>query len=193
MRKYKSELEYRRIQTTDDALYYGADIPSAAWSTPKLNLKFLPIMGDEGDGAIKVGEKQQEEWFPEVLSGSMLTEPYLIFLSSMGSDDLACRAAYELMKVALHNEMRVQITNAARIDREDVEDESVFMLHNVFEDCNKYRLQSIRDWITIHQNYFRIVVIAGMCPYMFSKQVRSEPHAMFKVEAAKNKVKISKA
>jgi hypothetical protein len=194
MRKFKSEYESRKISTPDDALYYGGGIPSIAWGKPKLNIQFLPIMGGEGDGEVKVGVQTQEEWFPTIMAGDMLTEPYLIFLSSVGSDALALRATYELMKVALHKDMRVQITNAARIDKEDSEDgETVFMLHNVFEDANKYRMQSIRDWITIHEDCFRIVVIAGMCPYAFSKQVRVEPHAMFKVDVAKTKMKINRA
>jgi hypothetical protein len=193
MRKFESKSEKKRARTPLELLYYGAGIPSRVWSKPNFNIKFNPIMGREEDSSIKVSPQTQEEWFPTLTAGELLEDPYLIYLSSVGSDELGCRVAYELMKTALQKDVRVQITNAARIDKEETDEETVFMLHNVYGDANNYRMQSIRDWITIHDDCFRIVVIAGMCPYEFSKRVHMEPHAMFLIDTATNKVKISRA
>jgi hypothetical protein len=146
-------------------------------------------MGDEDDPELKVGVQLQEEWFPKVIDGRMFEDPYLIYMSCIGSDELACRYGYEIMKKALAADLRVQITNAARIDKEETDGETVFMLHNVFKDANQYRMQCVRDWITVHEDCFRLVVITGICPYEFSKKIAVNPHAMFLLEtpASKNK------
>jgi len=182
MRKIKSPNEARKIKDERDALYYGAGIPSVAWSTPRAKPKFSPVMGEEDDPEIKVGVQIQDEWFKQMLTGDMFHDPYLVYLASIDSDDLACRYAYEVMKQALTIDLRVQITNAARIDKEEINEESVFMLHNVFKEANPYRIQCVRDWITVHDDCFRIVVITGMDPYTFSKMVHVNPHAMFLLE-----------
>jgi hypothetical protein len=144
-------------------------------------------MGAEGEVEVKVGIKVQEEWYQELMNGELFSHPYLIYVSSSDVSGLSDRIGYEVMKVALNKGLRVQITNAGQTDKEEVDDEEIFMLHNVFFDCNKYRLQLIRDWITSHDDCFRLVVISGPCPYEFSKMIYLEPDAMFKINKATNK------
>lgn len=141
-------------------------------------------MGEDDDPEVKVSIKVQEEWWPEILSGALFGDPFLVFLGTLEpNDELACRYAYEVMKAALRKDLRVQITNAARIDKEETDGETVFMLHNVFKEANNYRLQCIRDWITVHEDCFRIVVMAGLDPYQLSKLIHIKPHGMFLLEA----------
>lgn len=192
MRRKKS-YDHKRIRTKADALYYRAGIPSRAWANPKFTLDFKPIMGSEHEGEIKVGVKVQEEWYDEMIAAKLFNEPYLVYLSSSDADGLSDRIGFEVMKSAVTSSYSVQITNAGQIDAEVVDEESVFMLHNVFADANKYRLQSIRDWITFHDDCFRLVVISGPCPYEFSKLIYLKPDAMFKVDRQVVRHKIGRA
>lgn len=150
-------------------------------------------MGLENEGEIKVGVKVQDEWYEELIKAKLFDEPYLVYLSSSDADGLSDRIGFEVMKSAVTSSYSVQITNAGQIDAEVVDEESVFMLHNVFADANKYRLQSVRDWITAHDDCFRLVVISGPCPYEFSKLIYLKPDAMFKVDRQTVKHKIGRA
>lgn len=181
MRRKKS-FDHKRIRNKVDELYYMAGIPSRSWSTPKFKIDFKPIMGGEGEGQIKVGVKMQEEWYDELLASKLFDDPYLVYLSSSDADGLSDRIGFEVMKAAITSNRCIQITNAGQIDQEVVEEENVFMLHNVFADANKYRLQQVRDWITAHDDCFRLVVISGPCPYEFSKMIYLKPDAMFKID-----------
>jgi len=192
MRKKKS-FDVKRIKTKKDELYYSAGIPSRVWGSPKYNIDFKPIIAEDGEEEVKVGVKIQEEWYEQLITGQLFEDPYLIYLSSADADGLSDRIGYEVMKVALAKGAQVQVTNAGQIDQEETEDEQVFMLHNVFADANKYRLQTVRDWITTHEDCFRLVVISGPCPYAFSKLIYLKPDAMFKVDRAITKTKVSRA
>jgi hypothetical protein len=192
MRRKKS-FDHNRIRTKVDQLYYAAGIPSRAWSNPKFKIEFKPIMGGEGDGEIKVGIKVQEEWYEDLINAKLFNEPYLVYLSSPDADGLSDRLGFEIMKAAVTANLQVQITNAGQIDSEIVDDENVFMLHNVFAEANKYRLQQIRDWITAHDDCFRLVVISGPCPYDFSKMIYLKPDAMFKIDRQVVKHKIGRS
>lgn len=192
MRRKKS-FDVKRIKTKKDELYYSAGIPGRVWGSPKYKLDFKPIIAEDGEEEVKVGVKIQEEWYEQLITGQLFEDPYLIYLSSADADGLSDRIGYEVMKVALTKGAQVQITNASQIDQEETDDEQVFMLHNVFADANKYRLQIIRDWITTHEDCFRLVVISGPCPYAFSKLIYLKPDAMFKVDRAINKTKVSRA
>ena len=180
MRKKKS-FDFNRIRTKLDEIYYSAGIPYRAWSNPKFQIEFEPIMGTKNESEIKVTPKVQEEWYEELVTGKLFNEPYLIYLSSADAEGLSDRIGFEIMKSAVTSGSLVQITNASQIDQEDPDYENVYMLHNVFADANKYRLQTIRDWITTHDDCFRLVVISGNCPYEFSKSIYLKPDAMFKV------------
>lgn len=180
MRKIKS-FDSKRIRSKKDELYYSAGIPSRMWPSFKHSLEFKSILA-EGEEEVKVGIKVQEEWYKDLMEGALFSNPYLIYISSSDPSGLSDRLGYEVMKVALNKGLQVQITNSSQTDKEEVVDEEIFMLHNVYQESNNYRIQLIRDWITKHEDCFRLVVISGSCPYEFSKRIYLEPDAMFKVE-----------
>lgn len=192
MRKNKRSADFYRITSEKEALYYSAEIPSYAWGRFQDNIKFLPIMGSETDSQIKISESKQIEIFKNLQEGNYFNNPYLVYLSSPDLE-LANRISFEIMKLALAKSKIVQITNAADIKQEKIFEENIFLLTNVFTECTTERIQDIRDWVTKHEDCFRLVSIAGSCPYAIDKRLKLKPHLMFHITKDVIKIKTVRA
>lgn len=192
MRKTRRTADFYRIKTAKDALYYSAEIPSYAWAPHNEELKFVPIMGENGDAKIKINEEDQKLAYQKLIEGSLFNDPYLMYIASEDTE-LATRVGFEIMKRALEVKGEVQITNAAEVKREYRKHEPVAMLHNVFDEATLDRKQDVRDWVTKNHDCFRLVILTGTCPYAWDRIVRLKPHMMFQIEKAVRIVRTTRA
>ncbi len=187
MRKYKQHrtADFYKAKTPKEKLFYSGGIPSENWLDFKENFNFI-YMGDKKE---KITQSQQHQnWSYDVLDFS---QPYLIIIGGVDYDKLALSLSYELMKKALcsiknqdkYNKTyhRIQITDASLIKEEKVEDEDVLMLINVFSECTIDRIQSIRDWVYKHKEYYRLIAMTGN-PFIFSKKCGLKPNMLLYVE-----------
>lgn len=179
MRRSRSA-DYRRAKTDDEKLWYSAGIPSQGWPKYDKPVDYHLI------AELNINVNQQSKVHQQILSGELFDDPYLILLSSHDGDDTALRLAFEILKLALRNGHRVNLTNTSGYhpyySHQDVdeEDESVQVLYNIHEDSGKDRVQLARDWIHNHSDVFRIVVTSGD-PAVMEKLLRIEAHAMLLV------------
>jgi len=163
------------IKSVVDAKYYSANIPSTAWGpliTQEPKFKTLLVHDDD------ITAKIQGEWFSRLQKGELFSTPYLVVLGSELDDSLALAYGYDLMKRALRSEYAVQITESSTIQREEVEDESVFMLTNLYDDVPVDRLQLVRDWCKKHEACFRLLCVAGDIA-TFIRKLKIEVNAVF--------------
>lgn len=167
------------IKSVVDAKYYSANIPSTAWG-PLLTQepKFKTLMVHDDD----IPAKTQSEWFSRLQKGEMFSAPYLVLIGSELDDSLALAYSYDLMKRALRLDLAVQITESSAIQREEVEDESVFMLTNLYDDVPVDRLQSVRDWCRKHEACFRLLCVAGDVA-TFIRKLKIEVNAVFLLDS----------
>jgi len=172
--------DYHRIRSTQDAAYYSAGIPFVYWKAFTESPFFLPINGNEG-------YNQQAKFNRLQNSDKIFDKNHLIYVGAE-DEDSASLIVYEWMKRALFLNCKIQITDSALIKEEHVEDETVFMLTNLFHKCTSERIMHSRDWIFRHKDCFRILVMA--CdPYDFAQQVRVKASAMFNLNVIKTNTK----
>jgi len=178
MRSGKRTQDYHFIKTERDALYYAAEIPSTSWGPPKKEkLSFSLLVAD----AYQVTPKEQSTWFEKLWSGEMFSQPYLVLLAAEEDDSLPVVTGYNLMKNALEKH-RVQITGSAGIKTERTDEETVFMLTNVYSEAPEDRIQAIRDWCYRHKDSFRLICSAGD-PAALQKRMRMKFNAMFLLDS----------
>lgn len=179
MKTGKRTQDYHKIGSPTDALYYAADIPSTAWgSLLEASPRFkLVVMDDQS-----VSPKVQEDWFERLRSGELFSLPYLVLLSSDSDDDASITQGYDLMKRALGQGLRVQITDSSSIPSENVRDESVFMLTNFYDEAPAERVQLVRDWCHKHKSNFRILCTAGS-PDVILRRTKLKFNAVFYVDS----------
>lgn len=178
MRKGYRTQDYHFIKSQTDALYYAADIPSTAWGpTMTEDPKFKLAVFDETN----VGMKEQVEWFSRMRNGELFDRPYLVLLSSDVDDSVATAHGYDLMKRALLKH-RVQITESAGIKEEKTDEETVFMLTNVYDEAPAERVQSIRDWSYRHKTSFRLICGTGD-PGVLLRRLKLKFNAVFYLDS----------
>jgi len=158
MRKGYRTQDYHKIKTPRDGLYYAAEIPSTSWGpTLTEDPKFKLVVFEEEN----ISPKVQAEWFTRLRSGELFALPYLILISSDVDDDAALVQGYDLMKRAIEKTIRVQITESARVPEERADDETVFLLTNVYDEAPPERIQLVRDWCYRHKTCCRILCATG--------------------------------
>lgn len=179
MRKGHRTQDFHFIKTPRDAVYYAAAIPSTAWG-PLLTEepRFKLAVFDEDN----VSPKLQAEWFARLRSRELFPKPYLILISSDVDDDLSTAQGYDLMKRALEKEIRVQITESSRIPEEEVNDETVFMLTNLYDEAPAERIQSVRDWCYRHKTCFRLLCATGE-PGVLVRRLKLKFNAVFYLDS----------
>lgn len=167
------------IKSVIDARYYAANIPSTAWG-PLITQdpKFKTVLIHDDD----ITAKLQSEWFTKLKAGEMFASPYLVVLGSELDDSLALAYGYDLMKRALRSTLQVQITESSAVAKEEVEEETVFMLTNLYDDMPLDRLQLVRDWCHRHDACFRLLCVAGDIA-SFVRKLKIEVHAVFVLDA----------
>jgi len=182
MRSGRRTQDYHFIKTERDALYYAAEIPSVAWGPPpkEVNPPFKVIVAD----SYTVTPKEQKKWFDSLWEGEMFSVPYLIIVSSDEDDSVAVSLGYNLMKKALENN-RVQITGSAGIKEEETNEETVFMLTNLYSEAPEERIQKVRDWCYRHKDCFRILCSAGD-PAVLVRRLHLRFNAVFSVESVRH-------
>lgn len=179
MRTGRRTQDYYFIKTEKDGLYYAADIPSTAWGpllTEDPRFK-LAVFDDDN-----ISPKMQTEWFARLRSGEMFSLPYLILVSSDVDDDVSTAQGYDLMKRALEKGIRVQVTESSRIPEEETNDETVFMLTNVYDEAPPERIQSVRDWCYRHKTSFRILCATGD-PAVLVRRLKLKFNAVFYLDS----------
>lgn len=190
MRKleYNRSADFHRAANPLEKLYYSAGIPSANWKSFVSMPSYELITYDDK----VITPDTQSQWYTKFLSNPALFQsPYLVMIGSMDYDEPACALAYELVKKALVSTeigSRVQITNACATKDDDIRNEIVFMLYNVYDNASEDRIQNIRDWIYTYQENFRIIALCGD-PAVLAKRCRIKPHALLYVKGMLNNVK----
>ncbi len=179
MRTGKRTQDFHFIKTTKDALYYAAEIPSTAWGPILIDEPRFKLVVFDDDN---ISPKIQAEWFARLRSGEMFSKPYLILVSSDVDDDMSISQGYDLMKRALEQEIRVQITESSRIREEEVNDETVFMLTNIYDEAPPERIQSVRDWCHRHKTCFRLLCATGD-PTVLIRRLKLKFNAVFYLDS----------
>jgi len=157
--KYRTQ-DYYRTKTDRDRLYYSAGIPSSNWGPPDKNSPNFKTVSVR-DGAV-VTAKVQTEWHERMRKGEFFHKPWLFLIASPDDDAMALSVGYDVLKVALESEprIRVHITESSR-KWEKTNEETVFLLTNVYDDLPRERSQLVRDWAFKHEDNFRIICAAG--------------------------------
>lgn len=175
MRTGRQSPDFHLIKTKTDALYYAADIPSTAWGPFLTEVpQFKLVVFDEDN----VSQQIQATWFSKLRSGEMFPHPYLVLVTSDADDDLTVAQGYDLMKRALSKNLRVQITESSTVKEEKSNEETVFMLTNVYDEAPPERIQLVRDWCYRHKTCFRIICAAGS-PSVLVRKLRLKFNAVF--------------
>jgi hypothetical protein len=113
----------------------------------------------------------------------LLTEPdalrrsYVLAIGSEPTDELAMSLAAMLLRRARAQSLRAVCVSMRKSPDEAAlsSDPDVAILHNLPHDCHQMRAQFCRDWLDWLDDSFRIVVIAGSCPYRFSHKRLAYP------------------
>ena len=185
--EYNRTQDFYRAKTHKEIYYYSAGIPSTAWNTFSGKVRFCLTMYNDK----QISPEEQQKWYEKFKTDIIeYAKPYLILIGGIEDDHLSNLLSYELMKVALDNGQKIQITDAEEIkkelrikkDEQITGNETILMLNNVYLECTDERIQTVRDWIYRHKEDFRVIALGGD-PSKFIKRCRVKPNVLLYVDS----------